>query len=131
LSITPADAPSRIVTISIGVESRAPQPAQSADCLIEAADPRSLRRETAPPQHRGGAFTLELRKLNTSRNGRRYWLRAHRRAHKNQAQQKARMRAQTYAVFCAFKVRCRPRAAPPTPWLWQRVGANGGRLRSS
>ncbi len=38
LSITHADAPSGIVTISIGVESRVPQPGQSADCLIEAAD---------------------------------------------------------------------------------------------
>jgi diguanylate cyclase (GGDEF)-like protein len=38
LSITHADAPSGIVTISIGVESRIPQPGESADCLIEAAD---------------------------------------------------------------------------------------------
>ena len=38
LSITHADAPSGIVTISIGVEACIPQPGQSADCLIEAAD---------------------------------------------------------------------------------------------
>jgi diguanylate cyclase (GGDEF)-like protein len=38
LSITHADAPPGIVTISIGVESRVPQTGQSADCLIEAAD---------------------------------------------------------------------------------------------
>ncbi len=38
LAVTHADAPSGIVTISIGVESLVPQPRQSADCLIEAAD---------------------------------------------------------------------------------------------
>jgi diguanylate cyclase (GGDEF)-like protein len=32
------DAPRGIVTVSIGVESRVPQPGQSAACLIEAAD---------------------------------------------------------------------------------------------
>ena len=38
LSMTHADAPSGMVTISIGVESRVPQPGQKSACLVEAAD---------------------------------------------------------------------------------------------
>jgi len=38
LLITHADAPCGIVTISIGVESRIPEPSQSAASLVEAAD---------------------------------------------------------------------------------------------
>jgi diguanylate cyclase (GGDEF)-like protein len=38
LAMMHADAPSGIVTISIGVDSRVPQSGQTADCLIEAAD---------------------------------------------------------------------------------------------
>jgi diguanylate cyclase (GGDEF)-like protein len=36
--ISHADSPCRIVTISIGVESRVPGSGQSAACLVEAAD---------------------------------------------------------------------------------------------
>ena len=38
LLMTHADSPFGIVTISIGVESRVPEPGQSAACLVEAAD---------------------------------------------------------------------------------------------
>jgi diguanylate cyclase (GGDEF)-like protein len=38
LSMTRADAPCGMVTISIGVESRVPQPGQKSACLVEAAD---------------------------------------------------------------------------------------------
>ena len=38
LLMTHADSPCGIVTISIGVESRVPEPGQSAACLVEAAD---------------------------------------------------------------------------------------------
>ena len=38
LSMTHADAPCGMVTISIGVESRVPQPGQKSACLVEAAD---------------------------------------------------------------------------------------------
>jgi diguanylate cyclase (GGDEF)-like protein len=38
LLVAHVDAPRGIVTVSIGVESRVPQPGQSAACLIEAAD---------------------------------------------------------------------------------------------
>jgi diguanylate cyclase (GGDEF)-like protein len=38
LLMTHADSPCGIVTISIGVESRVPEPSQSAACLVEAAD---------------------------------------------------------------------------------------------
>jgi diguanylate cyclase (GGDEF)-like protein len=38
LLMTHADSPSGVVTVSIGVESRVPEPGQSAACLVEAAD---------------------------------------------------------------------------------------------
>jgi diguanylate cyclase (GGDEF)-like protein len=38
LLMTHADSPCGVVTVSIGVESRVPEPGQSAACLVEAAD---------------------------------------------------------------------------------------------